>query len=70
MQKNNKKILRELDWLKKETEKDQSEIMNHKRRMIDEIKQLDKKEMFKVPEKKKTSIFKKVLMIFGYGKKG
>jgi len=38
--------------------------------MIDEIKQLDKNEMFKVPEKKKTSIFKKVLMIFGYGKKG
>ena len=70
MQKNNKKIQRELDWLKKETEKDQSEITNHKRRMIDEIKQLDKKEMFKVPEKKKTSIFKKVLMIFGYGKKG
>ena len=70
MQKNNKKIQRELDWLKKETEKDQAEIMNHKRRMIDEIKQLDKKEMFKVPEKKKTNIFNKILMIFGYGKKG
>jgi len=33
--------------------------------MIDEIKQLDKSEMFKVPEKEKSSIFKKILKIFG-----
>jgi len=38
--------------------------------MIDEIKQLNKEEMFKQPIKKKVSIFNKVLKIFGYGKKG
>jgi hypothetical protein len=37
--------------------------------MIDDIKSLDKKEMFKVPEKKKISFFTKILMIFGHGKK-
>jgi hypothetical protein len=56
--------------LKKEAEKDQREILNQKRRMIEEIKKIDKTQMFKEPEKKKINIFTKILMIFGYGKKG
>jgi hypothetical protein len=46
------------------------EISKHKNKLIDEIKGLDKNEMFKVPEKKKISFFTKILMIFGHGKKG
>jgi len=38
--------------------------------MIDEIKKLDKKEMFKPEPKKKKSIFNKIFSILGYGKKG
>jgi len=38
--------------------------------MIEEIKSWNKEEMFKVPEKKKISIFNRILIIFGYGKKG
>lgn len=68
-QKNNKNLQQGLNWLKKEAEKDQREILNHKRRMIEEIKQIDKTQMFKEPEKKKINIFTKILMIFGYGKK-
>jgi hypothetical protein len=50
--------------------RDEMEILKHKSKLIDEIKTLDKKEMFKVPEKKKISFFTKILMIFGHGKKG
>jgi hypothetical protein len=38
--------------------------------MIEEIKKIDKTQIFKEPEKVKLSIFTKILMIFGYGKKG
>ena len=50
--------------------KDQQEIQNHKMRMIDEIKKLNKEEMFNKPKKKKTSFISRILMILGYGKKG
>lgn len=53
----------------KEAEKDRKQIQNHKRKMIEEIKQIDKSQMFKEPKKKKISIFTKILIIFGYGKK-
>jgi hypothetical protein len=37
--------------------------------MIDEIKKLDKTELFKPKPKKKISIIDKILKILGYGKK-
>ena len=49
--------------------KDQTEIQNHKTRLIDEIKKLDKTEMFKPIPKKKISIIDKILKILGHGKK-
>jgi hypothetical protein len=59
-----------MEWLNKELEKDKKEIERHKQKMIDEIKKLDKKEMFKPEPKKKKSIFNKIFSILGYGKKG
>ena len=50
-------------------EKDQKEIQNHKKKMIDEIKTIDKSTLFKPKEKKKVSIIDKILKILGYGKK-
>ena len=38
--------------------------------MIEEIKKLDKTKMFVPPKKEKLSFFKKLSIIFGYGKKG
>jgi len=37
--------------------------------MINQIKSLNKEEMFKPKPKKKISIISKLLMILGYGKK-
>lgn len=51
-------------------EKDKKEILNHKTRMIDEVKKIDKSEMFKPKPKEKISLLKKMAMILGYGKKG
>lgn len=50
--------------------KDKTEIENHKNQMIDEIRNLDKKEMFKPKPKKRISFLKKLMFILGYGKKG
>jgi hypothetical protein len=50
-------------------EKDSKEIQNHKMKLIEEIKKIDKTTMFKEPKMKKLSFFQKVLIIFGYGKK-
>ena len=69
-QKYNKNLQQGLDWLKKEAEKDQKAILNHKRRMIEEIKKIDKSKIFEEPKKEKINIFTKILMVFGYGKKG
>jgi hypothetical protein len=38
--------------------------------MIDEIKKIDKQSLFISEPKPKKSVFKKILMIFGYDKKG
>jgi hypothetical protein len=59
-----------LEWLNKEVEKDKMEIQNHKNQMINEIKKMDKTEMFKPKPKNKVSIINKILKILGYGKKG
>lgn len=37
--------------------------------MIEEIKKIDKTKMFTSKEKKKIGFWKKILIIFGYGKK-
>lgn len=51
-------------------EKDQLELETHKNQMIEEIKSINKKDMFVEVKKPKLSILKKILMIFGYVKKG
>lgn len=47
--------------------KDQKEIERQKMKMIDEIKKINKDDLFK--PKKKVSIIEKILKILGYGKK-
>ncbi len=51
-------------------EKDKKEILEHKKKQLKEIKSLDKSQMFVQIPKKKISIWDKLLIIFGYGKKG
>jgi len=64
-----KRIQQGLDWLNKEMKKDSEEIKTHKKKIIDEIKKVDKDKIFKPIPKKKISIIEKILIIFGYGKK-
>ena len=52
-----------------EMEKDKVATDIQKKQMIEEIKKLDKTEMFKPKPKEKKSIISKILMILGYGKK-
>lgn len=65
-----KRIQQGIDWLNKEIKKDQQEIELHKQKIIEEIKKIDKQKFFEPKPKNKVSIFKKILIIFGYGKKG
>jgi hypothetical protein len=51
-------------------EKDTKEILTHKNQLIEEIKKIDKTLLFKTPEKKRIGFFKRLAIIFGYGKKG
>jgi hypothetical protein len=46
------------------------EIQEHKKKMIKEITSFDKSKMFEPKPKNKTSFFKKILTVLGYGKKG
>ena len=64
-----KRIQQGLDWLNKEMKKDSEDIKSHKKKVIDEIKKIDKKKIFEPIPKKKISILEKILIIFGYGKK-
>jgi hypothetical protein len=64
-----KRIQQGLEILRKEIEKDSLEIETSKKRMIDEIKSLDKNKMFQPKPKKKVSIIDKILKILGHGKK-
>lgn len=65
----NKRIQQALEWLEKEQKKDELEIENYKTKIIQDLKNVDKTKMFVKPEKKKISIFNKILIIFGYGRK-
>jgi hypothetical protein len=50
-------------------EKDKKEIQTNKKKLIDEIKSIDKDKMFVVKPKERISIFNKILITLGYGKK-
>ena len=65
-----KKIQQGLEWLNKEMNKDQKEILDYKKKMIDEVQSLDKSKIFVTKPKKKVSFWNKMLIILGYGKKG
>ena len=56
-----------MDW---EIKKDQEETDRQKQKLIEEIKSLDKSKIFATKPKKKTSLFKKIIIVLGYGKKG
>jgi len=63
-----KRIFQGLEWLKKEADKDQHEVDIQKEKMIDEIKSIDRSEMFpKKQKKKRKSIMKKLSIILGNG---
>lgn len=62
-------IQRALERLNWEIQKDNLQTEVHKKKMIEEIKSLDKSKMFIAPPKKRISLFKKILIAFGYGKK-
>jgi hypothetical protein len=61
-----KRIHQALEILNKEMEKDKMEIQNHKNQMINEIKRINKEDLFK---KNKVTVLDKISRIFGYGKK-
>lgn len=66
-----KKLQQGMDWLTKEMKKDEKEIQNHKMKMIEEIKKIDRNEIIPKPApKQKLTFIKKIAKIFGYGKKG
>lgn len=64
-----------MEWLMREVKKDDKEIDNYKKKLINEIKGINKDDMIskinspKTQKKKKTKLFfKKILIIFGYGR--
>ena len=63
-------IQRALERLNWEIQKDNLQTEQHKKKLIEEIKSLDKSKMFIPPTKKRISLFRKILIAFGYGKKG
>lgn len=65
------RITKSLTWLEKEIKKDNLEIEQHKEAMINELRAINKKDMFKnvIVENKKEPFLKKLLIVFGYGKR-
>jgi hypothetical protein len=62
MKQDNQRIL---NWLENEKRKDESEINSYKKKLISEIKDLNKTDLFS--EKKKLSLWQKIkVMILGY----
>lgn len=61
------RALERLDW---EIKKDNQQIEDNKKKLIEEIKSLDKSKMFAPPPpKKKISLWTKFMIAMGYGKK-
>ena len=54
----------EKDWLLKQQTKDEKELEISKKRMIEEVKSLNKDEMFKPQPKRKISIIDKLKKLF------
>ena len=50
-------------------QKDKKELETQKMKMIDELKQIKKEDLFRPKAKNKISILSKILKIIGYGKK-
>jgi len=60
------KIIQGLEWLDKEIKKDQQEIEDRKKKMIEEIKSLDRSKV--CAPKKKLTLGQKIRRTLGYGK--
>ena len=61
------RALERLDW---EIKKDNQQIEDNKKKLIKEILSLDKTKMFiPPPPKKKVSLWSKITIALGYGKK-
>jgi hypothetical protein len=62
-------IQRALERLNWEIQKDNLQTEEHKKKMIKEIISTDKSKIFTPIPKKKISLWTKILIIMGYGKK-
>ena len=62
-------IQRALERLSWEIQKDNLQTERHKQKMIEEIKSMDKSKILTPVPKKKKSVYKKILIALGYGKK-
>jgi hypothetical protein len=62
------RALERLDW---EIKKDKDQTDEHKRKLIEEIKSWDKSKILNPlpPPKKKISLWTKILIVMGHGKK-
>lgn len=63
----NPQILKEQKWLQQEIKISQIEAERQKKIMAEQLRKIDKKELFKNREVKKPSFFKKLILLFGYG---
>ena len=62
-------IQRALERLGWEIQKDNLQTEHHKQKMIEEIKSLDRSVILAPIPKKKKSIYEKILIVLGHGKK-
>lgn len=64
-----KKLQQGMEWLTKEMKKDDKAVQNHKKKLIDEIKKIDRTKMLNVQVKPKISFITKLSIILGWKKK-
>ena len=64
-----KRIQQGLEKLKKEMEKDEKEISEHKNKMISEILKINKDEIIKTTKQKKVSLLTRIFITLGWKKK-
>ena len=64
-----KRIQQGLEKLKKEMEKDEKEISEHKNKMISEILKINKDEIIKTAKQKKVSLLTRIFITLGWKKK-
>jgi len=62
-------VQRALERLNWEIQKDNLQTEAHKKKMIEEIKSLDRSKMFIEPPKEKLTLLSKIKIALGYGKK-